>query len=463
VTHLRNDITDVPGITGYQQSTWIAFVTGPLVYPIGTNQIDFPVVLRALPLPPTALAQTADGSPDAATAAQLPDWDYTFSYSATRVAQDSLLASVAFNNATPAPGAEDVDPTTGLFQSLAAMIAVTPAVFADMNEYLRKVDSATDPTSTVFKNADAAIKSFVTLTGNLATAYAKWANPPPPPADFAMVSSGPPPVLVNFTVELTSADGTSTGAAVTEVIGTLPSNMPAPIIQIEPDQYTAQSYTPQNPPPNLIAAYEYAAADKTLLNYSDALNIPGQTIAFDALNGIALQKAQTAIEIQRNQDLVPNRTTADDFVFRTPPVAFATPTVPLVNRATFNLGTLITTPMPAPLSQYLGNFFTQLIGTNDAQWVLAQIQSSAMYAATGVSGGPRITVPINLMLPTPPTPDAIAALAATVTTWLEANRSFLTGPDATLDFEVILYGTLPGETRPVLKIADAFVDIAVVQ
>jgi hypothetical protein len=68
-------------------------------------------------------------------------------------------------------------------------------------------------------------------------------------------------------------------------------------------------------------------------------------------------------------------------------------------------------------------------------------------------------VPINLMLPTAPSSETIAAVAAAVSGWLSQNRQYLSGPDATLDFEIILYSTLPGDVRPLLKIEDAFITI----
>src|SRR5262249_4980501 len=39
LTHLEHDITAVPGITGYKQSQWIRFITGPYPLAIGSNDV----------------------------------------------------------------------------------------------------------------------------------------------------------------------------------------------------------------------------------------------------------------------------------------------------------------------------------------------------------------------------------------------------------------------------------------
>lgn len=457
VTHVRNDITAVPGITGYQQSTWIAFVTGPLNYEISSTAIDFPVVLRALPPPPTAQAQTATASADGTTPAKLPNWDYAFTFSANWAAQDQLIATVAFNTSDPQLGATP-SPADVLFQNLAALFTLTPAIFADFDAWLRKVNNATKTTDTAYINAKAAVGAFSTLVTNVATAYAGWANPAPVAAALPGAVSGPPPVTLEFTVTLINV----AGAAAIEVtsVGSPPTGAPVPVVLLDPAVYTPVPFTPSQPPPNLIAAYQYVAADKSLLSYNTATLINARSITFQDLNGLAYQKAETEIEILRNQDLDPgsNRLTADAFVFATPPVAFATPTVPLIVRASFDLSTVGNAP-PLPLANYLDEFFTQLLGANGAQWVTTQIQSSGSYAISSIADGPRISVPINLMLPTAPTPAAINAMAVAVSGWLTQNGQYLTGPNALLDFEIILYSTLPGDVRPLLKIENAFVAI----
>jgi hypothetical protein len=426
----------------------IALVTGPLEYESNSTAVDFPVPLRALPQPPTALAQTATASADATTAATLPNWDYAFTTSTDWAAQDRLLATVAFNTSVPQRNAAP-HPADALFQALAVITALTPVIFADFDTWLRKIDSATKITDAAYINAKAAVGAFNTLVTNVANAYTSWANPAPAPA------ATPPPMALAFTVTLINV----AGVAVTLVTSTGDAPKIVPVVQLDPDVYTPVPFTPPQPPPNLIAAYQYAAADKSLLTYDTALRINERRITFQNLNGLAYQQAEAKIEIRRNQDLTSghNQLTADDFVFATSPLAFTAPAVPLIIRASFDLSTSATSPVP--LANYLSAFFAALLGTNDPQSVTAQIRSSASYAIADIAGAPRASLPVNLMPPTPPTPAAISGLADAVSIWLTQHGQHLAGRDAQLDFEITLYSPLPGHSQPLLQIENAFLTL----
>jgi len=192
LTQLQNDITAIEGIDGYRQSSWINFVTGPFSFPIGDTPIDFPVILRALPLPPTAQAQSGVGSftLGVETATQLCEWDYSFTFSANQTAQDSLRATVAFNTDAVQLASDD-DPTTSMFAALAGIVACSPAIFNDFDVYLRKVDASTETSSSIFKNAAAAVTAWVTLVNAFSEAYAQLANPTLT-CDALLAQSGPP-------------------------------------------------------------------------------------------------------------------------------------------------------------------------------------------------------------------------------------------------------------------------------
>ncbi len=423
----------------------IAFVTGPLDYEISKTAVDFPVPLRTLPTPPIALAQSATASLDATTPATLPNWDYGLTISASRAAQDQLIASVAFNISPPLRGAAP-SPADALFKALAVMVTLTPAIFADFETWLRKINNATKTTDAAYINAKAAVTAFSTLVTNVANAYAGWANPAP-----AAALPFPPPAALEFAVTLVDMAGVA--AIEVTAVGSPVAGAPVPVVVLE--AYTPVPFTPSQPPPNLIAAYQYAAADKSLLAYDTATQISARSIILRNLNGLAYQQVQTGIEILRNQalDSKRNRRTADDFIFTTPPVTFPAPAVPLVLRPSFDLST-DTTPT-APLANYLAAFFTQLLGTNDPQSVTAQIQSSASYAISDTAGAPRISLPINLLPPTPPTPAIISRLADAITDWLTQHRQQFSGPNAQLDFEITLHSALPG-AQLLLQIENAF-------
>src|SRR5262249_40082074 len=81
ISHLEFDRTPVPGIGGYVQSQWLAFVNGPFTYQLGSGTLNIPVVNRALPTPPTVQNQSAQKHLDnPAVPADLARWDYSFEY-----------------------------------------------------------------------------------------------------------------------------------------------------------------------------------------------------------------------------------------------------------------------------------------------------------------------------------------------------------------------------------------------
>ena len=454
LTHLQNDITAVAGIDGYKQSSWIAFTTGPFGFPIGSGAQQFPVPLRALPPPPTAQGQTGSGSAIAnPTPAQLSLWDYTFTYTARRAAQDSLLATVSFN-APVNPPKNDQDPQTGLFVALANLIGCAPAIFADFDAYLTQVAPDTKLDSTTYVNAAAALTAWNTLVTGFATAYAEWAKPAPPPPFFAAPPVGPPPVNLQFRVEVALADDASPATIVVTNVGG--ADAPVPVILVLPDTFTA---TPVTPPAGAMAAYQYA--NKTTgdpLTTREAKDAQSQTIAFPELSAVLFQSADTSIQIQRNVDLENGATTNDAFVFTTIPVAFATPITPLIRHDAYSLVTLDppVTP-PAAISAYLNEFFGQLLGADGATYLTTQIGADAAYPLTTDPASPVIDLPIGLMPPTAPTSAALTELSGVVDGWLQANRAPLAGIGATLSFEVILYSTLPNATMPLVKITSVHV------
>jgi LysM repeat protein len=454
LTHLQNDITKVPGIDGYRQSSWIAFTTGPFGFPIGSGPLQFPVPLRALPPPPTAQGQTGAGSVIAnPTPAQLSLWDYTFTYTARRAAQDSLLATVSFN-APVTSVSGPADPETGLFVALANLIGCAPPIFADFNAYLTQVAPDTKPTSATYVNAAAALTAWKTLVSGFSTAYADWAKPPAPASPLLGMSAGPPPVSLKFRVEVAIEDDQAPAVIVVTNVGG--ASAPLPVIQILPDTFTAKAVTP---PPGALAAYQYTNnITGAYLTTREAKDAQSQTIAFPQLSAILFQSADTAIQIQRNVDLENGAKTNDAFVFTTTPVAFATPITPLIRWPTYSLATLDppVTP-PAPISTYLNEFFGQLLGADGATYLTTQIGADGRYPLNSDPASPVIDLPIGLMPPTAPTSAALGELAGLVDGWLLAYRQPLAGIGATLSFEVILYSTLPGATMPLVKVSSVYI------
>ena len=174
-THLEHEISSVPGIEGYEAGTWISFVTGP-VEPLGGTgplAVDVPVVLRALPKPPSMVGQSATAvEPEPSTPADLGVWDYSFSYLYESAAQDTVKATVEWNTSRSDlfdPDAAEAD----LFAALAQFVTSWAAVEADLESYLRplEADAAGAPPDAV-----SALEALEKMSGGLALAYEAWAH-----------------------------------------------------------------------------------------------------------------------------------------------------------------------------------------------------------------------------------------------------------------------------------------------
>ncbi len=142
VNQLEYGIQDVSWASGYQSSQWLTFLLPPDNAEIGT--VDVPIPLRAHPVPPSVTGQRITPQVTAAQSApalqQLRRYDYDYSFSAQRAAQDSLSTSQLQNSvlaggaplagpadALPAALAQHAAVRDGLDQDLALLTQVNPA------------------------------------------------------------------------------------------------------------------------------------------------------------------------------------------------------------------------------------------------------------------------------------------------------------------------------------------------
>ena len=142
VNQLEYGIQDVSWASGYQSSQWLTFLLPPDNAEIGT--VDVPIPLRAHPVPPSVTGQRITPQVTAAQTApalqQLRRYDYDYSFSAQRAAQDSLSTSQLQNSvlaggaplagpadALPAALAQHAAVRDGLDQDLALLTQVSPA------------------------------------------------------------------------------------------------------------------------------------------------------------------------------------------------------------------------------------------------------------------------------------------------------------------------------------------------
>jgi hypothetical protein len=412
-TQLEHDIRHVPGIDAYEQSQWLAFVTGPFVSPVAT-QVSVPIVLRALPQPPTVTAQTATpgAGNGSVTPADLAKWDYTFSYLYESAAQDSVTATVKLN--TP-PKAQLLQETSEqeLFRTLAQFVTNAPAILADIETYVRPIDGSTQPGGGT-TNAECAMAAFAAIVGAVAHAYDRWSKPA---VTDAGLGDGPAPVTYTFEIGL-SADDNYGGRARTDIYAD--ASVPVPTILIDPAEYTATSVPPA---PGAVYGWAYLrnGSQDDWMPYEQARGVAARTVAYADWDVFEFQNASASVHVIRNEHLVPQQTTTETFQFRTPEVAFADPVVPLLGYPTYDLGSL---QAGGTLESYLDLFFQSLLSAAAGQTVAVKLAASYAYQLTSaIADFPETVLAVSLLPPvqTTPTTDPpafVAPFAGQIDGWI---------------------------------------------
>lgn len=471
ITHLEHDITSVPGIDGYVQSNWISLISGPIDVPLaGGESLNLPVVLRALPEPPTLQTQTAlpsTGQPQ--SIAELAQWDYGFGYIYPRSAQDSVKVSIEINKGDTEQAVK-ADPAGGLVTALAQFVTVFPDVSRAVNTRLAELSGANPDANTVAQ-AQQAVSAFVYLVEQVTAAYDAWARPQMR-MNEAFVE--PQPITLEFTLALLPVDGesgqrfaqtdlldvtifNSQGSAaasydmasqtVSAQIEGKKITLPAPIVQILPDTYRAVAVQPTAP---ALVSYRYekiesAKAGETAkqpdyLSYNDALVEAQRQIVMQGLDVFAHQSLWSSLMIERNLILFPESEigqiqTNEAFLFATPEVRFADSISPEITYQSYSLDGL--SPTEQTLEGYLSEFFNQLGAQSGGTTVQVGMEGSYAYSLNTIEGLARTVLPVTLMLPqttgVDPAPAFVGKLAQAMDDW-RLDHQVTTGGDATVNF-----------------------------
>jgi LysM repeat protein len=510
ISHMEHDRAHVPGIKGYTQSNWIAFITGPINQRLNDGDpVDIPVVLRALPEPPTMQGQSSDATnPNPTNPGQLAEWDYAFDYIYRRAAQDTALISVSFNLASAMdPGSSA--PDLALMAQLAQFTTIYPAIEAVFDGTLAKLTVAdgADPASPNAALAKAAVAGFSELLGDLTAAFENWvwpnsaaallADPAPVPkviCTFELLLEGDPSStnpgetpaqseILNLTVELNGKayvpdyDPVSHMLIVRDPVNpqTVLGSLPAPQIEIPAAKANwlsrQECYSK-----SALYGFDYTVAGPptSKLNYAAALAISARKVRFQSLNLFVYQDAWASISITRNKYLVPSEAEEDavatnsEFVFASPVVRFADPAIPALSVGDFQLSNLTPTVPPGPVTAgYLNAFFAQATAGGLGAPIEVAMEARYSYRLADNPGLPRSVLPVVYLPPAPGVasgdgaPEPVLALAAFVDHW-RAETGVTTGGAAQITFTLDVFNAQQGTSskQPILRVANMVLDAA---
>ncbi|WP_267268205.1 hypothetical protein [Pseudomonas protegens] len=454
ISHLEHDVRNVPGISGYTQSNWISLISGPLRVPLADGQtLNLPVLLRALPEPPTIQGQTATAWAQVPQqVSDLSKWTYAFDSLVRGTAQDSLNVAIALNTPTVDAALRSVDKS--LVTALAQFVSVYPSIEVAMQDNLSAINFG-EPTAVQIAAAQQAVEAFVYIVQQVTEAYDAWARPllrsaaafVAPQALTCSFSQVLAPVtvdgqeraetlLLDVSINQVAA---SYDPASGQISATLPEfgkvSLPVPLVQIAPQQYDAVSVVdPSNPG---LIAYRYrlkGSQPAVWLDYADALLIDERRTSLPALNVFDHQNAWASLSVERNRILFPaadigTLQTNALFRFSTPVVRFVESISPHISQGTFSLDNL---QVPnASLDDYLEVFFAALGEGSNGTTVQVGMEGRYSYevAAPGVVA--RTVLPAALLLPVATSlnspPAFTSAFSQAIDRWRLAEQVTLQG------------------------------------
>lgn len=416
VTHIEFEISDVPGIEGYQGSNWLTFIISPLakssvpadsVLQHDLGVLDIPIVLRNYPSVPTLTTQVSNPVPagNVSTKQKLENasqWDYVYAYTETQVAQDKIFSEIEFNLIPPPNLKMLTAGSRDLFNDMAQLINVWGQVLQDFNTYLTKITADSTNTDKNLENAYYAIQTFVTLTNNLSIAWSQFNGD---------VSANPNDAgtkrVYDFIVE--QEPDIDYGDRLLVTIVPQEDISPADLAYFNNNSSTDYVDIPNVPYVTIEGFDTVSAKDKSgtiipnaywflpagqtsgYLSWDAARNIPSRSVNTNGLNVLQFQYAWAGLSIIRNEDLVLYNPTVSDFIYRTPLVKFSNKLVPLLSNDDVIDIAKLTNEAGANLSlaQQLSNFLQAFFSYDELKEQLTKLSVTWNY--------PLINDPNNLM------------------------------------------------------------------
>jgi hypothetical protein len=355
INQMEIDITAVPGVSGYQASTWLNFVrplgltgcTGGVEVNTDVGPFAAPIPLRAYPTPPTMTDQSAKESyPGATDLALARQWDLAFSFDYAPAAQDSLFPSVDFNlggQRAAAPAAHGPD----LFDCLAEFVTIYPDLAAALS---------TLPAAQPDPSALPAVERFLDISTKIAQSWSVYAPDPP----SGQTTGNCAAYEFDLQWKQGAAEPTLTGILVS-VSATPRFDTPAwPVISLAPERAAAVTLTsPANPPPAVAGASALYAAPAPGIPLVGAASF---AILLPGLDAVHLFDAWGAVSVQRNRVLIKKRTTDQHFIYQTPLVRFKNGIAPsIVQQGPFDVAAIVGAGGPQPLAAWLSGLLHKVL------------------------------------------------------------------------------------------------------
>lgn len=470
----------------YKASSWLGFVLpepeGPLTADLG--QFKVPLVLRSYPEIPTMVSQEQEHDPlDSNSLQDIIKWAYQFTYSRTfHYPQDRLHCTVTFNEK---PSGLQLRTLLDAFNQLAQFLAVYSAVQKDLDTFLAPIDAKTvaelAPDAELpdeLANAKVAIQTYRDLLKNVSDAASASS------LGLAMRgrltnTGGEAIKQVKFVVQESTLPKGSVDALLVGVFlqAQNPGEPPAPneLGEIRPE---IKGYRTVTEPAGTFGdlAYTFVSEkDGAVLTAVDGQKIQYRELVLPDMDILEVQDARSSMQIKRNEQLIENIDSQDEFVYTTGDVKFANPYLPLIdseeeieisalpNQTTFNNN--------RSLKFYFNNFFNNLLLDNSQSSLTFQINGRYQYDLSDklepiflpiFIHPPRTVENINTQAGSKATKmpkDMIDALSAAIHNWMDKQQPPKQQGSA-IGLDVIVMTNLTAKPVPLLRLRGLTLDVA---
>lgn len=483
VTDIEHQIGQVPGIDGYLASTWLKPVLplagtlgsqGTLSAALGTVQV--PMILRSYPATPTLIQQSGvETNPSATDLADLMQWTYSIDYSVPfHYFQDTLTWTVLFN--VTATGTE-LASFNDSFNAMAQFVTVFPSVQQDLVGALAQITAqTTDPN--VLKTANAALGSLVAMLDYITGLHQAPSSPPAMTRNAfsarprsAGLNNGTP---YEFSIQESSgaAGGYPNALIVTAMILTSPfDSASAPDFTVQVVSSTPYTPTILSTQGNTIQFY-YVDPHGNVLDAQAGQQIPDRTIEVSGLQILDNQNAIASAFVRRNQNLVPQRTTSNSFVYETPTLSFLNLLQPTISTSEpidiAMIGSTNGKPVVRSLNAHLTALFGAFTQETSRSTLTVQLTCFYQFALNGQIGSSSLNValpvftqpPLAITLTgTPPQngislTQAIEDLCTAITTWFADAGPSTTGGELAFSLTIMTDQETGSMLMPLLTLQD---------
>jgi hypothetical protein len=465
VSYLQHDFGTME--MGYTPSSWLKFVLpgdAPLNMPISACA-QIPIPLMFSPNVPSLLSQTAEaaslvspppGSPNIENEiARALEWNYTVQLGHTWALQDELFFEVTFNET--AALSENVRAfgasrrtVENLFGALARFQLSYPEIQSQLNAIMTEAYPQHGAPVVSPGTAQAVIQKFEELAIEIESV---WPDYKPVPTLKAAETVAPTIIIEDYFIQLDSGVYGRMHLFGHGQTGAEPAQWP--VITAGSQVWDPHSDSPFSPtkytdPGGTIwwqISHDFSHVTDPVSFFREI------TVAWMGLDIRQRQTATLSANVKRNASLVTGRQTSKEFIYDTETAHFASPVIPLIQRAQLQ---------PLPPGPTLANTLQQifdpiaLVGYGLDCYMRVSLEYEYQLANLP-SGGMPLTASMPILLAddiamgsSSPIPAVAAEIAQETAAWYNVVAPSTVG--AVVSLQLALFGTVRGQQLPLLQI-----------